>query len=239
MSILGLFIPLRLVGKNNYRAYVTFGLLIAMLVVFFWEVILTMRGGQPIDNYLKNYAFETCRVGHQPLTETVIDGVRAIFMTTSVVTMLINMLFLWIFGPLVERFLGGKRYLTFFMLAGLGGYAFSVLLGNPHDCEVLWGPNSAISGLIAAFIFLYPTKRIETNLPAFFNQSFDFPAFLFGFVYLGIQFLSEGGGPLSGDMSPVWDELGGFLVGFIFIFLLTLFKPAPQTDPFEYLDGES
>jgi hypothetical protein len=89
---------------------------------------------------------------------------------------------------------------------------------------------------MAAFIFLYPAKRIDTTVPVLMFRTFSLPAVVFGFIYLGLQFLSDGGGPLSGQFLPIWDEIGGFIVGFVFIFVVTLFKTAPKADPFEYLD---
>lgn len=229
-------IPFRLVGKHDFRAYTTFLLTVLMLAVFFWEVALTLSGGLPIEHYLNDYAFVPCEIGQQPLVDTLIDGTRALFMTTSFMTMLINLMFLWIFAPLVEQFLGWRRFLSLFVLAGLGGYFLSALLSG-GNCEPLVGPSSAIAGIIGVFVFLYPTKRIETMINPLYQRRFDFPAFFFAFAYIALQFLIDGEGPLSGNFLPVWDEIGGFLVGFGFIFVVTtFFKPAPEPDPFEHLD---
>jgi len=229
-------IPYRIADKNDFRAYATFGLIVTYLGVFFWEVILTTRGGMPIEHYLSNYALATCEIGKVPFYELLIDALRGIFMSTSFATLVVNSVFLWIFAPLVERFLGVRRFLGLFLLAGFGGYIFSILFTRSTDCAVIFGPNAAISAMIAAFIFLYPTKRIDTNIPVIMSRTFELPAFVFGVSYLAIQFLSDGGGPLSGNLSPIWDEIGGFVIGFIFLFVLTMFKPAPKADPFEYLD---
>lgn len=235
MTLLKMLLPLRLVGKHDYRAYATFTIMCAFFAVFAWEVFLTLDGGLPIDHYLPTYAFATCEVGQVPTVELLVDGLRALFMSTSFVELMVNILFLWIFGPLVEQFLGARRYISLFVITGFSGYIFSYWLGG-SDCRVIFGPNSAIAGIISAFIFLYPTKRVETILRPILDRRIDFPAFFFGFVYMAIQFVAHGGGPLSGTFAPVWDEIGGFVVGFIFIFVTTLFKPAPPSDPFEYLD---
>ncbi len=229
-------IPFRVVGKDDFRPYVTFFLTIAILLVFFWEVALTLNGGQPIDAYLSDYAFVPCEIGQQPIGEIAVDGVRALFMTTNFLTMLVNFMFLWIFAPSVEKFMGSRRFLSYYVTVGVGGYLFSSLLGG-GSCDPLVGPNSAIAGVIAAFVFLYPTRKIETLIQPLFFRRFDFPAFFFAIAYLAIQFLEQGEGPLSGNFAPVWDEIGGFLLGFIIIFLWTaFFKPAPEADPFEHLD---
>jgi len=220
-------IPFRVVGKDDFRPYVTFFLTIAILLVFFWEVGLTLNGGQPIESYLETYAFVPCEVGQQSLGEIATDSVRALFMTTDFLGMLVNFMFLWIFAPLVEKFMGSRRFLTFYITMGIGGYLFSSLL-NGGSCDPLVGPNSAIAGTIAAFVFLYPTKRIETLLQPLYFRRFDFPAFFFALAYLALQFLQQDEGPLSGNFAPVWDEIGGFVLGFLVIFLWTaFFKPGP------------
>jgi len=235
MVLIQMLLPLRVVGRSKYRPYVTFFLTVAIIATFLWEIVLTSQGGQPIENYLPTYAFNTCEIGYVPITELVTDGVRAIFMTTDLARMLINMLFLWIFSPLVEEYLGSRRFLMYFILTGLGGFILSALL-NRADCNVLVGPNSAIAGSIAGFVFLYPGKRIETAVRPFLDRKMEFPAVFFAVVYLMLQFVVDGGGPLSGQFLPIWDEIGGFIVGFIFIFVATLFKAAPKADAFEYLD---
>lgn len=237
-TLLRIVLPIRLVGKNNFRAYATFFILLTYIVVFGWEVFITVRGGQPIETYLPQYALSSCEIGQAPIEELVIDSVRGLFMSTSFVIMLINMLFLWVFGPLVEEFLGTRRYLMLFVLSGVGGFIGKILLSGLPECTALYGPNAAIAGIIAAFVFLYPQKRVETVLRPLLDRRFDLPAFAFAIVYLSVQFLIEDGGPLSGNFSPVWDEITGFAIGFIFIFATTLFKPAPKVDPFEYLDRE-
>lgn len=236
MNLLKLFAPFRLVGKHDYRPYMTFSILVAYLVVFGWEIVLTVQGGQPIDAYLPTYAFAPCEIGHAPITEIMLDGVRGVFMTTSFFALLVNMMYFWIFGPLVEEFLGYRRFLALFVLGGIGGFIISALLNQ--TCDPLYGPNAGVAAVIAAFIFLYPTKRIETIVSPLMLRRFDIPAVLFGFVYIGLQFVLEGDGPLSGTFAPVWAEIGGFVFGFLFIFLITLFKPAPKVDPLENLVGD-
>lgn len=224
-------IPRRLVGKHDFRAYVTFFILFIYVSFFFWEIFLTSTGGNDIEYYLPQYALAVCEVGEAPWGEVLVDSLRAMFMSTSFVQIFVNVLFLWVFAPLVEQFLGGRRFLFLFFLAGLMSYVFGVVLTPATECEVMYGPNGAIAGLMAAFIFLYPTRRIETYFPVI-DRAYDIPGIMLALVYLSVQFLSEGGA-LSGEVLPIWDEIGGFIVGLVFIFVVTLFKPAPRRDPLD------
>src|SRR5688572_18300526 len=143
-TLLRMFLPIRLVGKNNFRAYTTFFILLVYMAVFAWEVFITTSGGQPIQKYLPEYALSSCEIGQVPVEEIVIDSVRGLFMSDSFVMMLLNMLFLWIFGPLVEEFLGTRRYLLLFVLSGVAGFAGDLLLSRFTECTTLFGPNAAI-----------------------------------------------------------------------------------------------
>lgn len=234
MNLLKIFAPVRLVGKHNYRAYMTFFILVAYLCVFGWEVVLTSTSGTPIEAFFPQYAFAPCEIGHVPVSELAVDGIRGLFMTDGFLLLVVNMMYLWIFGPLVEEFLGFRRYLGLFILTGLSGFLMSALFTS--GCDPLYGPSAAISGVIAAFMVLHPTKRVEIVVSPLLFRRFDMPAFFFGFVYLGFQFVLDGEGPLSGNFAPIWDEIGGFIVGFLFIFIVTLFKPVPKPDPLEHLD---
>ncbi len=227
-------IPYRLVGKNNFRAYGTFAIIVLAFVMFGWEVIATSVQGKPIDEILPDYALQTCQVGKIGAPELLLDGTRSLFMHTSFSLFVTNMLFLWIFAPLVEKFFGHRGFVAFYMVGGFGGHIFSTLFTS-GECLTLVGANGAISAVLGAFFFLYPFKLVDAFVPIV-NRTFALPAILFMIAYLAIMVFSSQGGPLSGNLAPYWDEVGGFIVGFGIMFIATLFKGAPPADPFEYLD---
>lgn len=70
-----------------------------------------------------------------------------------------NMLFLWVFGDNVEDAMGHLRFLLFFGLCGLGGSLAHAGM-NPTSDQPLIGASGAISGVIAAYLMLYPRIRI-------------------------------------------------------------------------------
>lgn len=227
-------IPHRITGRSNFRAYATFGLLVMTIVFFVWEILLSVHHRQPIDNYLDAYALVTCRVGQESLAETVIDGLRSLFLHQTFTQFLTNMVFLWVFGSSVEKFFGHRRFLIFFIVAGFGGHVLSILF-NRETCLTLIGPAGAIAGVLGAFLWLYPARRIETFVP-FLARKFDLPAIFFVGLYFALSVFILEEGPLSGNIKPFWDEAGGFMTGLAIIFIGTMLKPAPGGDPFEYLD---
>ncbi|KPF71092.1 hypothetical protein IP69_07120 [Bosea sp. AAP35] len=70
-----------------------------------------------------------------------------------------NMLFLWVFGDNVEDAMGHSRFLAFFCLCGIGGSLTHAWV-NPASDQPLIGASGAISGVIAAYLMLYPRIRI-------------------------------------------------------------------------------
>jgi len=227
-------IPFSVVGRNNYRAYASFFIIVISTLFFGWEIYITSNAGAPIDEMLDSIALMTCSVGEQSLVNTLYTGTRSLFLHDSFSQFVFNMIFFWVFAPLVERFLGHWRFVGFYLLGGFGGHLFSILF-SVEECLPLFGPSGAIAAVMAAFLVLYPTKRIGATV-SFLGRSFEFPALFFVLAYMGMSVFADSGGPLSGDVSPYWDEIGGFITGLVAIFIINLRKPAPKVDPFDYLD---
>ena len=72
-----------------------------------------------------------------------------------------NMLYLWIFGDNVEDRLGRVRYLLFYLLSGVGAAATQIL-SDPHSQIPMVGASGAISGVLGAYLLLYPHARVVT-----------------------------------------------------------------------------
>lgn len=82
-----------------------------------------------------------------------------VFVHLGLAHLLGNMLFLFVFGDNVEDAMGHARFLLFFCLCGLGG-SFAHAWVNPTSEQPLIGASGAISGVIAAYLMLYPRVRI-------------------------------------------------------------------------------
>jgi len=96
-----------------------------------------------------------------------------------------NMWFLWVFGDNVEDRLGKVRYLIFYLLSGIGAAltqtVVSLLFGGANVPMV--GASGAISGVLAAYMKLFPGARVLALVPVFFFLYFvEVPAVVFYFV---------------------------------------------------------
>ena len=87
-----------------------------------------------------------------------------------------NMWFLWIFGNNVEDSMGRLRFIAFYLLTGLAA-ALGQVIANPDSIIPMVGASGAISGVMGAYLVLYPRVKVYTLVPIFiFFTSIALPA---------------------------------------------------------------
>jgi membrane associated rhomboid family serine protease len=138
----------------------------------------------------------------------------SMFMHGSWLHLLGNMWFLWIFGNNVEDSMGRVRFIVFYLVCGLAA-AFAQIVANPASVIPMVGASGAISGVMGAYLVLYPKVRVFAIVPlGFFLTSMALPAWvMLGYWFL-IQFVS-GLVSMGGEMGGVafWAHIGGFVAG--------------------------
>jgi rhomboid family protein len=128
-----------------------------------------------------------------------------------------NMWFLWIFGNNIEDSMGRLRFLIFYLLSGLAA-ALGQVIAAPDSIIPMVGASGAISGVMGAYLVLYPRVKVYTLVPIFiFFTSIALPAWAMLGYWLIIQLVS--GLLSSGEMGGVafWAHIGGFLAGAVMI----------------------
>src|SRR3989442_9736481 len=95
--------------------------------------------------------------------------VTAMFMHAGWLHLGGNMLFLWIFGDNVEHRAGPILFLAFYLLAGLVG-STAEILSSPASPIPSLGASGAISGVLGAYIVLYPRNRVTAFIFRFLLQ---------------------------------------------------------------------
>jgi len=160
------------------------------------------------------------------------------FLHASLAHLAGNMLFLWIFGDNVEDALGHGRYLVFYMACGLCA-AFAQVAVSPHSTAQMLGASGAISGVLAAYVVLYPRSPITVINPIpimwlFWGLFMSFPAWLvileFFVVNLWHAFQPSNA---AGGVAFV-AHVGGFVAGLGLLPLLRTQEPV-EYDPWERL----
>ena len=74
-----------------------------------------------------------------------------------------NMLYLWIYGDNVEDCMGHGRFVLFYCLCGMTATAAQAL-SEPHSAYPIIGASGAISGVLGAYLLLFPRARVLTLL---------------------------------------------------------------------------
>ena len=206
-------IPLSDDTRPRCFAFVTLGLIVANFYVFFgWQARIGMEQSVMLAGFFP-----------VELTHHIHGGVlhlfTAMFMHGSVMHLLGNMWFLWIFGATVENDIGPLRYLAFYLLTGaIATLAHTV--SDPLSHIPLVGASGAISGVLGAYLVKHSAANIRTLIPlGFFTRIVDIPAFVFLFIWVGMQILSEAAtrGHQGGGVAYL-AHIGGFLAGAVCIF---------------------
>ncbi len=128
-----------------------------------------------------------------------------------------NMWFLWLFGNNIEDSMGRLRFLLFYLLTGLAA-AFGQVVASPNSVIPMVGASGAISGVMGAYLILYPRVKVYVLVPIFiFFTSIALPAWMM----LGSWFLLQlASGLVSNDDMggvAVWAHVGGFVAGVVLI----------------------
>ncbi|TVQ38432.1 MAG: rhomboid family intramembrane serine protease [Spirochaetaceae bacterium] len=127
-----------------------------------------------------------------------------------------NMLFLFIFGDNVEDALGHLRYLFFYLFAGVLSLVVQLIV-VPDMATPVIGASGAISGVLGAYLVLFPLARVTTLIPiGIFLMPARLPAFVFLFLWVVVQALSGYLTIMAGPLDNVayFAHIGGFIYGF-------------------------
>ena len=139
------------------------------------------------------------------------------------------MLFLWVFGNNIEDRLGRIRFLPFYLLCGaLAGIAQSA--ADADSPVPLIGASGAISGILGAYLVLYPRVGVWTVVLPLFFLPFRLPAWLWLAIYLVLQAVFLGDSAGGGDVAYL-AHIGGFVAGAALIkpFLIGRDDPPPRS----------
>jgi membrane associated rhomboid family serine protease len=109
------------------------------------------------------------------------SAVTAMFLHGNLWHLLVNLLFLWIFGANVEDRLGHGRFLGFYLGGGLVATAAFVAL-NPDSVVPMVGASGAIAAVLGAYLICFPKARVLTYVP--------FPLYLLALLLPGIRIRS-------------------------------------------------
>jgi membrane associated rhomboid family serine protease len=211
-------IPLKDENPTEIVPFVNY-LFIATNILAF---LLVQGAGDPqaLRASVQTYGVVACEI----TTNCPVEGLRyrsvftSMFMHGGWAHLLLNMLFLWVFGNNIEDSIGHLRYIAFYFLCGIAAAGAQILMA-PESQLPMVGASGAVSGIMGAYILLYPNVQVRVFFPPifFFN--------LRAFVILGYWFilqLGQGLIVLQADVAEeggvaFWAHIGGFIAGIILV----------------------
>jgi membrane associated rhomboid family serine protease len=216
-------IPLRDDNPTRIVPVVTYALITGCVLVFFWQVSLGTRMEAAIYAYglIPDVLLGDARLPPElavvPAWMTVFTSM---FMHGGWMHLIGNMLYLWIFADNVEDRLGHGRFVVFYVLCGIAA-ALAQALPDPDSQIPMVGASGAISGVLGAYLLLYPRAHVLVLIPLGpLSQLVRLPALLVLGLWFALQlaselFASEGAGVAFRA------HIGGFVAGLL---LLPVFR---------------
>jgi membrane associated rhomboid family serine protease len=131
----------------------------------------------------------------------------SMFLHASILHVLGNMLFLWIFGNNVEDQLGPVAFLALYLGGGIVA-SLVYVVGNLDSTSPLLGASGAIAVVMGAYIVWWPRARILSVIPPFFFLPFRIPAWIVLGLWFVLQLFTQSS---SGVATAA--HIGGFVFG--------------------------
>ena len=216
-------IPLRDSNPTERFPILTVLFISVNIAVFLYELSLGEKG---VQAFLGSFALVPARMfphgselpGMVPVGVTV---VTSLFLHGGVLHVAGNMLYLWIFGNNIEDSMGRVRFAVFYLLCGAIaalGHAFM----HPRSTVPMIGASGAVSGVLGAYLVLYPRARVLTLIIlGFFVRLIEVPALVVLGFWFVLQFLNAMVASGVGGGVAWYAHLGGFAAG---VALIGLFK---------------
>ncbi len=157
-----------------------------------------------------------CTVDAGPQYWTVLTSM---FMHGGWMHLIGNMVFFWVFGNNIEDAMGHVRFAVFYLGCGVAAAAAQVAI-SPGSTVPMVGASGAISGVLGAYLLLYPKVRVHALLPlGFYVTTIALPAYVMLGYWILLQVL--GGLPALGGQqgggTAFFAHIGGFFAGLALI----------------------
>jgi membrane associated rhomboid family serine protease len=217
-------IPLRDDNPSSIAPVVTVALIAACVLVFLWELSFG-AGGQRIIYALGVVPASLLGRAELPPELALVPPwatvLTSMFMHGGWMHLIGNMLYLWIFGDNVEDSMGHGRFVVFYVLCGAAA-VFAQALPDPASEVPMVGASGAISGVLGAYLLLYPHARVLVVIPlGFILQTMRIPAGLVLVLWFGLQLLSNAMAQAGQGGVAFRAHIGGFIAGML---LIPIFK---------------
>ncbi len=210
-------IPLKDDNPTELKPQLTIALIAACILVFLWQSSHDPQGMNLI--FLRMGVIPALLIGDaraDPELGVLLPAATlftSMFLHGGWMHLIGNMLYLWIFGNNIEDAMGHGRFIVFYLLCGVFA-VFAQAIPDPDSIVPMVGASGAISGVLGAYLLLYPNARVLMLVPlGFFTRIMYMPAWVVLALWFGLQLLSSRYSAQSGGGVAFGAHIGGFIAG--------------------------
>ncbi|MBM3790611.1 MAG: rhomboid family intramembrane serine protease [Acidobacteria bacterium] len=214
-------IPLKDDNPARITPVITVMLIAANVLVFLYQMSLGIRGARLFVYQFG--AIPAVITGAQSLPAELVaippvfSLVTSMFLHGGLMHIGGNMLYLWIFGNNIEEAMGHVRFVAFYLVCGLLA-ALANMLTDIGSAIPMIGASGAISGVLGAYLLLYPRAQVLTLVPlGFFIRLMYIPAGLVLTIWFVLQLINSSMSGGEGGGVAWWAHIGGFVAGMVLV----------------------
>src|ERR671924_214518 len=193
------------------RPFVNYSLIAINAIVFIWEMIVTgfFTDEQTIAEIFSTYGI----IPKFLLSGDILSVLTSMFVHGSLAHIVGNMVFLFVFGDNIEDRFGRIKYLLIYIAWGVVAAFVHSIYATSTGTGVIpaLGASGAISGVLGAYLVMFPRAKIFTIIVAFFITTVRIPAW----AYIPFWFILQIIFTLIGQSSNIayLAHIGGFAAG--------------------------
>ena len=201
----GQFFPYSDSAPRKHFPILVITLIVLNVMIFLWSYF------GDFESIIKTFGFI-------PAFPSVITLFSSMFLHGGIDHIFGNMWYLWIFGDNVEDRFGKIKFLLLYFASGLAA-TFLQYITDPASTVPSIGASGAISGILGAYIVLFPKERVLTSIGYSFVRV---PAYIVIGFWFFIQFIFGAYSLLGGVGSNIafWAHIGGFIFGLASAFIM-------------------
>ncbi|MEK7261018.1 MAG: rhomboid family intramembrane serine protease [Pseudomonadota bacterium] len=214
-------IPLRDDNPTSITPFVTYIFIAACVLVFLWQMSLGEKGFEAAVLALGVIPATLLGDARLPpelyLVPPVATVFSSMFLHGGFMHLAGNMLYLWIFGNNIEDSMGHVRFVIFYLLCGVAA-VLAQAWPNPDSTIPMIGASGAISGVLGAYLLLFPRAHVLVLIPlGMFSRMVPLPAMVVLGFWFVLQLISSAFTDGSQGGVAFGAHIGGFVAGMILI----------------------
>lgn len=218
-------IPLKDDNPTTSQPLLTIALIVACVLVFLWQQTLGPIEGAKAVYSLGVIPAVLLDIKQLPASLALLPAeltvLTSMFLHGGWMHLIGNMLYLWIFGDNIEDTFGRYRFLLFYVICGVAAVLAQTLV-NPASEIPMIGASGAVSGVLGAYLLLFPRARVLVVIPfGIFLHTMRLPAVaVLGFWFV-LQLVQSLGADAGQGGVAFMAHVGGFVTGMA---LMPLFR---------------